>query len=361
MPVVLGEKVNPVYSLQDYDYDLPEDLIAQNPAEQRDHSRLLVLNREDGSISHRYFYELPELLKPSDVLVINNTEVIPARLYGKKQSGGNVEILILNYGSTAQKESDRSLICRCLLKASKRTKPGTKIFLDEEMSAEVLSYHEGFCDLKFYCSKDFETLLYRIGKIPLPPYIRRDSNSDDRQTYQTVYAEQKGAIAAPTAGLHFTQAILDKLKSEAILIVPITLHVGYGTFLPVRVSDIREHKMHAEYFSVSETSAHAINHAKQNGQRIIAVGTTCVRTLEYASDSDGRIRHGAGECDLFIYPGYRFKAADAMITNFHLPQSTLLMLVSAFAGREKILNAYQEAISAKYRFYSYGDAMLIEA
>lgn len=359
MSVILGEKINFVYSLQDYDYDLPEDLIAQNPAEHRDHSRLLVLNREDGSISYRYFYELPELLKPSDVLVINNTEVIPARLYGKKQSGGHVEILILNYGSTARKESDGSMVCQCLLKASKRTKPGTKIFLDEEMSAEVLSYHEGFCDLKFYCSTNFETLLYRIGKMPLPPYIRRDNNSDDRQTYQTVYAEQKGAIAAPTAGLHFTHEILAQLKSAGITVVPITLHVGYGTFLPVRVSDIREHKMHSEYFSVSEASARAINYAKQNGQRVIAIGTTCMRTLEYASDADGRIRHGTGECDLFIYPGYRFKIADAMITNFHLPQSTLLMLVSAFAGRDQILNAYQQAIAAKYRFYSYGDAMLI--
>jgi len=349
-----------MFSLQDYDYELPEELIAQKPAEQRDGSRLLILKCDTGEIVHCYFYELDELLLPSDILVINNTEVIPGRLYGKKASGGQAEILILNYGSGAKYE-DGAFICRCLVKTAKKPKPGTIIFLEQGVKAEITEAHEGVCTLRFFCNEQqFESLLYRIGNMPLPPYIRRNTPcNEDKQSYQTVYAAQKGAIAAPTAGLHFTQELLNRLKHKGITIAPITLHVGYGTFLPVRVSDIREHRMHSEWYSIPQETANAVNIAKQEGRRVIAVGTTCMRTLEYAADADGRLSEGAGECDLFIYPGYRFKLADAMITNFHLPQSTLLMLVSAFAGRETILKAYQEAIDNRYRFYSYGDVMLI--
>jgi len=349
-----------MFSLQDYDYELPEELIAQKPAEQRDGSRLLVLKRNTGELVHRHFYELDEMLLPSDVLVINNTEVIPGRLYGKKASGGQAEILILNYGSGAKQE-DGAFICRCLVKTAKKSKPGTIIFLEYGVKAEITDAHEGVCTLRFFCNEQrFESLMYRIGNMPLPPYIRRNIPcSDDKQSYQTVYAAQKGAIAAPTAGLHFTKELLSRLKNKGITIAPITLHVGYGTFLPVRVADIREHRMHSEWYSIPHETANAVNIAKQEGRRVIAVGTTCMRTLEYAADTEGKLSEGAGECDLFIYPGYHFKLADAMITNFHLPQSTLLMLVSAFAGRETILKAYQEAIANQYRFYSYGDAMLI--
>ncbi|MBW2012103.1 MAG: tRNA preQ1(34) S-adenosylmethionine ribosyltransferase-isomerase QueA, partial [Deltaproteobacteria bacterium] len=237
------------------------------------------------------------------------------------------------------------------------------LLFDHGLRAEVMGFEDGVYTLRFLSTEDFETLLYRIGDMPLPPYIKRgegkETPCDDRTSYQTIYASQKGAVAAPTAGLHFSGDLFDKLKSKGIRVAEITLHVGYGTFLPVRVSDIREHKMHSEFFSISGKTADLINHAKKEGRRIVAVGTTTVRTLEYASDTDGHIVAGTGNCDLFIYPGYQFKAVDAMITNFHLPKSTLLMLVSALAGRTGILNAYQEAIRNKYRFYSYGDAMLI--
>jgi len=348
-----------MFSLQDYDYNLPEERIAQKPAERRDGSRLLVLKRDTGHLVHRHFYEIDELLLPSDMLVINNTEVIPGRLYGKKASGGQAEILILNYGSGAKQE-DGAFICRCLVKTAKKPKPGTIIFLEHGIKAEITEAHEGVCTVRFFCNESFESLLYRIGNMPLPPYIRRNIPcNDDKQSYHTVYAAQKGAIAAPTAGLHFTEELLNRLKNKGVTIVPITLHVGYGTFLPVRVSDIREHRMHSEWYSISQETANTVNTAKQEGRRVIAVGTTCVRTLEYAANAEGKLNEGIGECNLFIYPGYRFKLADAMITNFHLPQSTLLMLVSAFAGRKTILKAYQEAIDKQYRFYSYGDAMLI--
>lgn len=317
------------------------------------------MNRETGDLSHRRFCEICDMLLPSDVLVINNTEVIPGRLFGKKDTGGKAEVLILDYGNGTK----NSGICKCLIKASKSPAVGSRLFFDDETSAEITDFHEGIHTVKFSCSGDFEDMLYRIGKVPLPPYIRRNQGQqtlcDDSMTYQTVYASQKGAIAAPTAGLHFSASLLEKIKSKGVKVVAITLHVGYGTFLPVRVSDIREHRMHSERYSISEQTAEVINQAKAEGSRVIAVGTTCVRTLEYASDAKGNVGIGAGECDLFIYPGYRFSVADAMITNFHLPESTLLMLVSAFAGRERILNAYKEAIEKEYRFYSYGDAMFI--
>jgi S-adenosylmethionine:tRNA ribosyltransferase-isomerase len=349
-----------MYNLNDYDYHLPEDRIAQTPANRRDHSRLLLLDRQSGRIAHHRFYDLGRFLQPSDVLVVNNTEVIPGRLLGRKETGGKVALLILNYAARTQGSiKSNRLVCDCLLKASKPTRPGSRIVFDEKLTAQVIDVKDNIYKISFEHGGDFERLLYRIGKTPLPPYIRRESDARDPENYQTVYASQKGAIAAPTAGFHFTKETLDGLRHKGIEIVEITLHIGYGTFLPVRVTDIRTHKMHTEAFSLSQAAADVIARAKQAHRRIVAVGTTCVRTLEYSAASNDGITAGSGNCDLFIYPGYRFKIVDAMITNFHLPKSTLLMLVSAFAGRENIFNAYQAAIENGYRFYSYGDAMLI--
>jgi S-adenosylmethionine:tRNA ribosyltransferase-isomerase len=348
--------------LDDYNYRLSADRIAQRPVDRRDHSRLLVLDRRSGRMAHHRFYELERFLRPSDLLVINNTRVIPGRLMGRKESGGKVELLILDYARSVAAAAD-PVVCDCLLKASKPTRPGSRIVFDEELTAEIVDVKAHVYKVSFQHDGDFQTLLQRVGKTPLPPYIRRgpqDPSVRDSENYQTVYASQKGAIAAPTAGFHFTQDGLEALQEKGIEIAQITLHVGYGTFLPVRVRDIREHRMHTEAFSVSEKAARAISRAKQQGRRIVAVGTTCVRTLEYAADDAGRVAAVPdGNCDLFIYPGYRFKMVDAMITNFHLPKSTLLMLVAAFAGRERILQAYAAAIESGYRFYSYGDAMLI--
>jgi S-adenosylmethionine:tRNA ribosyltransferase-isomerase len=349
-----------MYSLSAYDYNLPQDLIAQTPMTQRDYSRLLLLSRQTDEIAHRKFGELPELLSPGDILVVNNTEVIPGRLHGRKETGGKIEVLILDYAGAT--EGHGEFTCRCLLKASKPSRAGARLYFDRQLEAEVLDFHQGAYTLKFLYAGRFRDLLDQIGRVPLPPYIKRhgdDMSTVDDQFYQTVYASQKGAVAAPTAGLHFTEGLLNRIKSGDVRIVSITLHIGYGTFLPVRVSDIRDHRMHSERFTIPKVTADTINTSKAEGQRIIAVGTTSVRTLEFASDVNGKVRHGSGSCDLFIYPGYRFNVIDAMITNFHLPKSTLLMLVSAFAGREKILKAYGEAIKEKYRFYSYGDAMLI--
>ncbi len=351
-----------MYRLEDYRYELPEELIAQHPVRHRDNSRLLVLERSTGNLSHLLFSRLPDLLDCSDTLVINNTKVIPGRLLGRKSTGGKAEVLILNYGDKYFRENDpETSVFDCLVKASKSPKPGTVFYFDNDLEGEVVSSKNNIHTIKFSCSSEFEKVLYKIGNPPLPPYIKRNEahSFNDTEKYQTVYAAEKGAIAAPTAGLHFTEELLGKLKQKGINIVTITLHVGYGTFVPVRVSDIRDHKMHSESFFISGKSANAINRARAGGGRIIAVGTTSVRTLEYASDENGNISPGAGSCDLFIYPGYKFRAVDAIITNFHLPESTLIMLVSAFAGRDKILTAYKEAIKEKYRFYSYGDAMFI--
>jgi S-adenosylmethionine:tRNA ribosyltransferase-isomerase len=349
-----------MYSLSAYDYDLPQDLIAQAPMTQRDLCRLLLMSRITGDLSHRKFSEIPELLSPRDILVVNNTEVIPGRLRGRKDTGGQVEVLILDYAGAS--EGHGEFTCTCLIKASKPSRAGTRLYFDQQLEAEVLDLHQGTYTLKFLYPGRFQDLLDQIGQVPLPPYIKRhrdDASTLDNVFYQTVYASQRGAVAAPTAGLHFTEELLNRIKSKDARIVSITLHIGYGTFLPVRVSDIRDHRMHSERFTIPKVTADAINSSKAEGKRIVAVGTTSVRTLEFASDLNGKVRHGSGSCDLFIYPGYRFKVIDAMITNFHLPKSTLLMLVSAFAGREKILKAYGEAIKERYRFYSYGDAMFI--
>ena len=345
-----------MYSLCDYDYDLPDAYIAQKPAVQRDRSRLLELQCKTGNLSHYLFFEIYNLLTADDVLILNNTEVLPARLMGRKETGGKAEVLILDFAvASEEKSSAGAHFSECLIKASKPCRSGTRIYFPSGLIAEILGFHEGIYSVKFLFEGNFTNILYQIGKIPLPPYIKRKNGNNDKTTYQTVFASQKGAVAAPTAGFHFTHELLEKLKLKGIQIVNITLHVGYGTFLPVKVSDIREHKIHSEWYAITSETADIIN----SGKRIVAAGTTSVRTLEYASDAKGIISPGRGLCDLFIYPGYAFKVVDAMITNFHLPKSTLLMLVSAFAGREKIMRAYAEAIKNKYRFYSYGDAMFI--
>jgi S-adenosylmethionine:tRNA ribosyltransferase-isomerase len=348
-----------MFLLNDYNYELPDDLIAQKPVDQRDHSNLLFLDKETGKLSHHKFYEIYDLLSPTDLLVLNDTQVIPARLLGKKDTGGKAEVFILDYPGDRKNAAGDELTLRCLIKTSKRPKNGTPLIFGQGLQARVVDCEEGIYTVKFICKDNFESLLDSIGHVPLPPYIKRNDCENDRTSYQTVYASQKGAVAAPTAGLHFSKKLLKKIAEKRVDIVSVTLHVGYGTFLPVRVSDIREHKIHSEWYSISEHTADAINRVKTKGRRIIAVGTTCVRALEYASDDRGNVLHGCGNCDLFIYPGYRFKVVDAMITNFHLPKSTLLMLVSAFAGRENILNAYRTAIDKKYRLFSYGDSMFI--
>lgn len=352
-----------MYSLNDYSYDLPEALIAQKPADRRDQSKLMFLNRATGDVAHHDFGDIYDFLRPTDLLVINNTEVIPGRLTGRKETGGKAEVLILDYtGGRQALARTGEFVCDCLVNASKRPKPGSAIIFDKGLSATVMDFKDGVYTIRFTCKDDFETHMYRIGRIPLPPYIKRTDDGiseDDRVAYQTVYASRKGAIAAPTAGLHFTPALIEKIKSKGIELVPVTLHVGYGTFVPVRVDDVRDHVMHSERYFISEDAARKISRAKTQGRRVIAVGTTSVRTLEYAAGDSGAVAPGAGQCDLFIYPGYKFKLVDAMLTNFHLPRSTLLMLVSAFAGRENILRAYARAIEKQYRFYSYGDAMFI--
>jgi len=353
-----------MYSLADYDYSLPQELIAQVPASSRDESRLMVLERKSQRVSHHYFADIVRLLSPGNLLVVNNTHVVPARLTGTKETGGRVEVLLLNYpGRLPESQYPGSVTCECLVRASKPPRPGSKLGFDGDLHAIVLSGADGFYNLEFRFKEDFDTLIDKIGQVPLPPYIRRDETNpapcDDRVRYQTVYAEKRGAVAAPTAGLHFSGELLSELAETGVEMVPITLHVGYGTFLPVRVLDVRKHRIHPEVYELTQGAAAAINQAKDEDRRIIAVGTTTVRVLEYASDAGGRVSTGSGKCDLFIYPGFAFKVIDALITNFHLPETTLLMLVAAFAGRDFILNAYQEAIHRRYRFYSYGDAMLI--
>ncbi|MBR9984764.1 MAG: tRNA preQ1(34) S-adenosylmethionine ribosyltransferase-isomerase QueA [Desulfosarcina sp.] len=353
-----------MYTLDDYDYHLPEVLIAQTPATDRAGSRLLHLNRENAAVSHRQFQDIVTLLRPSDLLVVNNTRVIPGRLHGRKATGGKAELLILDYGQTdGRGGDDQKRVYRCLIKASKQAGAGTRIYFDAGLVADVQDFSDGIYTVAFSAPEPFDDLLHRIGRMPLPPYIRRDETQPDdadRMRYQTVYAREQGAIAAPTAGLHFTDAVLSQLREKGVMVTAITLHVGYGTFLPVRVDDIRDHRMHDEWFSISEETARIVSRAKRECRRVVAVGTTSVRTLEYATGSNGVIQPGRGRCDLFIYPGYTFKIVDAMITNFHLPRSTLLMLVSAFAGRETMLQAYTAAVKEKYRFFSYGDAMLID-
>ncbi len=348
-----------MFAVSDYDFDLPEKCVAQEPSKPRERSRLLYMKRYTGLLAHHTFTDIINFFNPGDVLVVNDTRVVPARLIGRKASGGKIELLILNYAQCLENyHAGSDIVCQCLLKASKRPREGAVLIFEHGLRADVLQFCDGIFTVRLRYVDNFETLLYRIGKTPLPPYIKRNGNApwgDDRTSYQTVYARQNGAAAVPTAGLHFSTELLEQIKAKGILIAAITLHVGHGTFAPVRTDDIREHQIHSEWYTISEKTASTLNLAK----RIIAVGTTCVRTLEFASDRNGRIQPGSGQCDLFIFPGYKFKVIDALITNFHLPQSTLLMLVSAFANRQNILNAYKTAISEGYRFYSYGDAMFI--
>ena len=352
------------FRLSDYDYDLPKEKIAQTPCKNRSESRLLHVDRKSETISHYQFADITKLLRPDDLLVINNTRVVPARLFGEKETGGKIEVLIIDYAAGIKNlERTGFFQCNCLIKASQSPKKGARLLLEKKVEARVESVKAGISEIKFLNGGQFLEFLKKFGKIPLPPYIKRDdpgSGQNDWEDYQTVYASAEGAVAAPTAGLHFTKDLMGELLNKGIEFAQITLHVGYGTFVPVKVDDIRDHKIHSETFDVSRETADTINRAKDENRRVIAVGTTSVRTLEFLCDENGRVTPKTGLCDLFIYPGYNFKCVDAMITNFHLPESTLLMLVSAFYTRQKILDAYQEAKLKDYRFFSYGDAMLIE-
>ncbi|MBQ7558245.1 MAG: tRNA preQ1(34) S-adenosylmethionine ribosyltransferase-isomerase QueA [Lachnospiraceae bacterium] len=339
----------------DFHYELPEELIAQDPLSDRSSSRLMVMDRDTGAVTHRYFRDLPGYLKRGDVLVLNDTKVIPARLMGRREgTGGAVEVLLLR---RLENETDT---WETLVNPGKKCRPGQKLeFGDGRLRAEVLDIlEEGIRKIRFRYDGIFEEVLDSLGEMPLPPYIRHKLK--DRDRYQTVYARYDGSAAAPTAGLHFTKELLSGIGEKGVDIVYVTLHVGLGTFRPVKEEDILDHHMHTEHFVVSADAARRINRARENGGRVVCVGTTSVRTLESASDEEGRVRPCSGDTDIFIYPGYRFKAVDALITNFHLPESTLIMLVSAFAGRENTLAAYNTAVRERYRFFSFGDAMMIQ-
>ncbi|RJR35152.1 MAG: tRNA preQ1(34) S-adenosylmethionine ribosyltransferase-isomerase QueA [Desulfobacteraceae bacterium] len=350
-----------MFDISQYDYELPEHLIAQVPAERRDHSRLLAVDRCKRSFSDHHFYDLPRLLKPGDLLVVNNTRVVPARLFGKKESGGRVEILILDHSPVDSGGSDSRL---CLLKSSKRPKTGSLLLFDNDLCGVVESMDpDGLLRIRFEGVFSLEQYLETHGAVPIPPYIRRDARSDlaalDRERYQTVFAQRRGAVAAPTAGLHFTQETRTLLAGAGVDLVEITLHVGYGTFKIVRTRDIRKHRVGEEEYFIEATAAEAIRRAKSEGGRVIAVGTTVVRALETAAATMGSIGPCKGKTDLLITPGFRFKLIDGLVTNFHLPRSSLLFLVSALAGIDLMRDAYRHAVESSYRFYSYGDAMLI--
>ncbi|MBQ6347048.1 MAG: tRNA preQ1(34) S-adenosylmethionine ribosyltransferase-isomerase QueA [Clostridia bacterium] len=337
--------------LSDFMYDLPEARIAQTPVEPRDHSRLMVIHRDTGEIEHRHFYDIIDYLNPGDCLVINETKVIPARLYGERPTGGACEVLLLKQLGPKRWET--------LVRPGKKLKPGTEVvFGDGRLRCRVMETTDvGGRIVEFECEGSFEAALDALGEMPLPPYIHE--KLEDRDRYQTVYAKQDGSAAAPTAGLHFTPELLARIPEKGVDIVPVLLHVGLGTFRPVKVENIEEHEMHSEYFEVTQEAADRVNAARDRGGRIIAVGTTSVRTLESAAE-DGRLVAKRGDTSIFIKPGYRFQLVDALITNFHLPGSTLIMLVSALWDRERILEAYKIAVEAEYRFFSFGDAMLIE-
>lgn len=335
----------------DFVYDLPEELIAQTPVEPRDHSRLLAVKRTDGTMEHRHFYDLPDYLRPGDVLVVNDTRVMPARLIGERAGGGACEVLLLRQLSPVSWET--------LVKPGKKLKSGARVsFGGGRLEATIEAPTEaGGRVVRFdVASGTLEAALDDLGEMPLPPYIHE--KLEDRERYQTVYAREKGSAAAPTAGLHFTPELLEKIRAMGVTVVPVLLHVGLGTFRPVKVEDISQHHMHSEFYSVTPEAAEAVNRAKAEGRRVIAVGTTSVRTLESAA-RDGTLEPSSGWTDIFITPGYRFQMVDALITNFHLPGSTLIMLVSALMGRERTLAVYEEAVRQRYRFFSFGDAMLI--
>lgn len=335
----------------DFYFDLPEALIAQTPLERRDSSRLLLLDKNTGEIEHRHFYDLPAYLHKGDCLVMNDSRVLPARLLGCRSSGGSVELVLLRDLGEGKWE--------CLSRPGRKTKPGTELsFGDGELKATVLEVAEGGNRIvQFHYDGIFLEVLERLGKMPLPPYIKAELQDSER--YQTVYSRELGSAAAPTAGLHFTKELLDKIAEKDVKLCYVTLHVGLGTFRPVKEDEIEDHAMHSEFCIIPEETARIVNETKQNGGRVIAVGTTSCRTLESFANEDGTLSATSGWTDIFIYPGYRFKCIDALITNFHLPESTLIMLVSALAGREHVLNAYKTAVEEKYRFFSFGDAMFI--
>ncbi|MBW2063433.1 MAG: tRNA preQ1(34) S-adenosylmethionine ribosyltransferase-isomerase QueA [Deltaproteobacteria bacterium] len=349
-----------MYNIEDYKYELPERLIAQRPASNRDSSRLLLVDRGKNRFSDRKFSELPQILDPGDLLVLNNTKVVPAKLFGRKASGGRVEILVLEHHKEPSRSPDTGW---CLLKTSKRPKKESKLFFNKGVTGTIEELGEdGLVKIRF-SGYPLASLIEEDGIMPLPPYIKRSPGDQlrdlDRERYQTVFAKEKGAVAAPTAGLHFTEQLIKELEQKGVALVELTLHVGHGTFKPVRVRDIRNHRLGDEIYHIAYESAQEINRAKDEGRRVIGVGTTVVRALESAVDEDGRLRHGNGQTDLLITPGFHFRVIDGLITNFHLPGSSLLFLVAAFAGLDLMKRAYGWAIEEEYRFYSYGDAMLI--
>lgn len=338
--------------VKDFYFDLPKELIAQHPLEKRDESKLMVLNKKNGEVEHKVFKDIIDYLNPGDCLVLNDTRVMPARLYGAKEgSGGKMEFLLLK-----RYEDD---IWETLVKPGKRGKVGAKfVFGNGELKAEIVEVLDnGNRKVKFYYDGIFEEVLDRLGEMPLPPYI--EEKLEDRERYQTVYSREVGSAAAPTAGLHFTEELLQDIREKGINIAFVTLHVGLGTFRPVKVEDIQEHEMHSEYYILDRENAEIINNTKKSGKRVIAVGTTSNRTLESIANEDGEVKEQSGYTSIFIYPGYKFKIVDAIITNFHLPESTLIMLISAFSTREIVMNAYKIAVENKYRFFSFGDAMFI--
>ena len=336
----------------DFYFDLPEELIAQTPIAQRDSSRLLHLSKITGEVEHRHFYELPQFLKPGDCLVLNNSRVLPARLIGTRPTGGSIELVLLR-----DLGDDR---WECLSRPGRKTRPGQEIiFGNGELKATVEDVAAGGNRIVHFTYEGiFLEVLERLGRMPLPPYIKEELNDPER--YQTVYSKELGSAAAPTAGLHFTEELLDKIRAMGVTVTFVTLHVGLGTFRPVKEDEIEDHEMHSEFCIIPQETAEAVNRTKANGGRIIAVGTTSCRTLESFAGKDGTLEASSGWTDIFIYPGYQFKCIDALITNFHLPESTLIMLVSALAGRENILNAYKIAVCERYRFFSFGDAMFID-
>jgi S-adenosylmethionine:tRNA ribosyltransferase-isomerase len=338
--------------VSDFSFTLPDELIARYPVSERDGSRLMVLDRASAMRTEVVFSQITEWLKPDDLLVLNDTKVIPARLFGQKQTGGRVEIFLI--------ESTPEHFWRCLLRSSKPCRPGQLIILPAGVTAEVVE-RSGEQDwlIRFHGSDDFDGWLQQIGQMPIPPYLNRESDEQDRIRYQTVYASEPGAVAAPTAGLHFTPELLTRIQDAGVRVAKVTLHVGLGTFQPIRVERVQDHRIHCERYRISAETASDVAATKARGGRVVAVGTTACRTLEYATDAQGQVQAGQGEADIFIYPGYQFKVVDALLTNFHLPESTLLMLVSAFGSKEAILAAYNEAVKQQFRFYSYGDAMLI--
>ena len=349
--------------IDEFDYNLPEELIAQYPSKERDKCRLMVLNREDGSLSHEMFYDIIDHLREGDCMVFNSSKVIPARLFGTKISTGvPVEFLLV-------KRKNNPDEWETMVRPGRRLKPGDRVAFGEgsnQIEAEIISYGDGGTRIvKFYYDGIFMERLEELGKMPLPPYIDRESEEEDKEMYQTVYADKPGSVASPTAGLHLTEELLEKVKAKGVKLEFVTLHVGIGTFRPVKVENIEDHKMHFEEYSISEETADSINASILSGNRIISVGTTSTRTLESAAFKDEKsgkflVKSGGGSTGIFIYPGYEFKIVNALVTNFHLPKSTLIMLISALYNREKILEAYEVAVKEKYRFFSYGDAMLIE-